>query len=134
LAPPAPVIYDWNREFFRGGIHGQLMLQRCTRCHRLIYYPRILCPHCLCEEYQWVAVTGRGTIYSYSVVWRPLHAAFESQVPIILVIVDLEEQVQMVSTLVQCPVEQATIGMPVTVVFHAISPEVALPKFKPSEA
>jgi uncharacterized OB-fold protein len=128
---PTPTLFEWNRPFFAGGIEGRLVLQRCRRCKRLIYYPRILCPFCFSTEYEWETLSGRGTVYSFAIVWRPNHPAFAEQIPIILAVVDLSEGVQMVTTLVGCAQEAVEIGMQVTAVFEKIADGIALPKFEP---
>jgi uncharacterized OB-fold protein len=128
---PRPTLFGWNRPFFAGGLEGKLMLQRCTRCHHLIYYPRMLCPRCFSPDYQWERLSGRGTVYSFSIVWHPNHPAFTDQIPIVLVVVDLAEGPQMVATLMGCPPETVSIGMEVSVVFDSIAPDVALPRFVP---
>ena len=128
---PTPTLFEWNRPFFVGGTHGHLMLQRCLRCHELIYYPRIVCPRCLSPNYKWERLSGGGTVYSFAVVWRPNHPAFEDQIPITLAVVDLTEGPQMVTTIVDCPPESVHIGMKVAVVFDTIAEGVALPKFTP---
>jgi uncharacterized OB-fold protein len=128
---PTPTIYEWNRPFFAGGIEGRLMLQRCSRCKALIYYPRLVCPSCLSPEYQWETLSGRGTVFSFAIVWRPNHPAFADQIPITLAIVDLREGPQMVTALVDCAPDRVEIGMDVTVVFDMIADGIALPKFTP---
>lgn len=105
------------------------MLQRCTQCRYLIYYPRMLCPRCFSTDYAWEQLTGQGTVYSFSIVWRPNHPAFIEQIPITLVVVDLSEGPQMVATLVDSPAERVRIGMDVSVVFDTVAEGIALPKF-----
>jgi uncharacterized OB-fold protein len=129
---PAPTLFEWNRPFFAAGTDGKLVLQRCTRCRKLIYYPRILCPFCLSTKYEWETLSGRGSVYSFAIVWRPNHPAFAEQVPIILAVVDLSEGVQMVTTLVGCAPEAVEVGMQVNVVFDTIADGIALPKFEAS--
>jgi uncharacterized OB-fold protein len=124
-----PTLFEWNRPFFEGGLEGKLLLQRCTRCNHLIYYPRMVCPRCFSPEYRWEHLSGYGTVYSFSLVWRPNHPAFDEQVPIVLVVVDLSEGPQMVSTLVDYPAERVHVGMEVSAVFDVIAPGIALPKF-----
>jgi uncharacterized OB-fold protein len=68
-------------------------------------------------------------VYSFAVVWRPNHPAFNEQIPIMLVVVDLNEGPQMVSTLVDTPAERVHIGMKVGAVFDTIAAGIALPKF-----
>ncbi len=128
---PMPALYPWNRRFFEAGTDGKLMLQRCSACHRLIYYPRMLCPNCLSPDYVWEQLSGRATVYSFAIVWRANHPAFADQLPITLAVVDLLEGAQMVTTLVDCPGGSVEIGMEVRAVFDTIAPGVALPKFAP---
>lgn len=75
------------------------MLQRCLQCRYLIYYPRMLCPRCFSTDYAWEQLSGDGTVYSFSIVWRPNHPAFAEHIPITLAVVDLREGPQMVATL-----------------------------------
>jgi uncharacterized protein len=128
---PAPALSEWNRPFFAGGTEGKLVLQRCLRCRKLIYYPRILCPFCLFPKYEWETLSGRGSVYSFAIVWRPNHPAFADRIPIILAVVDLSEGPQMVTTLVGCTPDRVEIGMQVSVVFDSIADGIALPKFEP---
>ena len=130
IARPLPALYEWNRPFFAGGREGRLLLQRCRACRQLIYYPRIVCPYCLWNEYDWVPLSGRGTVYSFSVVWRPKHPAFDAEVPIVLAAIDLEEGVQIVSSLRGVNHDDAAIDMAVRVVFEQLSDDVFLPRFE----
>ena len=132
-AIPLPRLYDWNRPYFQAALAGRLMLQKCRACGELIYYPRPACPECLAMEYDWTELSGRGTVYSFAVVWRPQHPAFLDRVPITLATVQLDEGPQMVSNVVNCPPERVAIGLRVRVVFERVSEEVALPKFEPAD-
>lgn len=82
-------------------------------------------------ELEWQKASGKGEIYTYSVLYRPASPAFTDDVPYVVAIVELEEGVRIESNIVQCPVEQVRIGMKVEVVFEDLSDEVSLPKFKP---
>ena len=59
-----------------------------------------------------------------------MHPAFDSDVPFAPTVVELEEGVRLLSHVVDCPPEEITIGMPVEVVFEAVTDEVTLPKFR----
>ena len=58
-------------------------------------------------------------------------AAFEKEIPYIVAWIDLDEGPRFCSNVVNCPVDQITIGMPVEVEFDKASPEIFLPKFRP---
>lgn len=126
---PLPTLSEWNRPFFAAGFHGELKLQRCDQCAKLIYYPRPLCPYCLSASYHWVAMSGEGTIYSFAIVWHPQQRAFDDRVPIVLAIIQLVEGPQMVSTVIRSEPDEMHIGASVRVVFDRVTDEIALPKF-----
>lgn len=128
---PLPQLYDWNKPFFEGGLTGKLKLQRCSKCGEIIYYPRIACPECLSIDYEWIELSGRGIVYSFSIVWKPGYPAFDPLVPIILAAIKLEEGPMMISNIINCPIERVYINMPVGVVFDKINDNIALPKFQP---
>jgi uncharacterized OB-fold protein len=46
--------------------------------------------------------------------------------------VELSEGVKMLTNIIDCPVEQVKIDMPVEVVFDDVTPEVTLVKFRPA--
>jgi len=127
---PLPRLYEWNKPYFAAALDGKLMLQKCRSCGALIYYPRPACPECLCMEYNWVELSGRGTVYSFTIVWRPQHPAFLSRVPFTVGTIQLEEGPQMVSNIVNCPPRTVEIGSSVRVVFERVHEDIALPKFE----
>jgi uncharacterized OB-fold protein len=49
---------------------GRFEIQRCAGCGKHVFYPRVLCPHCGGERLDWVAPSGRGTVYSTTIVRR----------------------------------------------------------------
>ena len=51
--------------------------------------------------------------------------------PYAVVVVELEEGARILSNLVDCPVRDVRIDMPVEVVFEELTAEVTLPKFRP---
>jgi uncharacterized OB-fold protein len=131
-APPAPRLNDWNRPFFEAAAAGELQLQHCDDCGKVIYYPRFACPGCLSDKLTYKKVDGNGTIYSFSVVWRPKHPSFDPLVPIVLVTVQLDGDGPLViATLDDCDHESVEIDMPVEMTFRAIENGTVLPRFRP---
>jgi hypothetical protein len=82
-----------------GAQAGELRLQRCRACGAVPEFPRIACPRCL-AELEWTTASGHGHIVSFTVVRRAHRARFEPELPIVLVVVELAEGVQVVSSLV----------------------------------
>ncbi len=127
---PVPEIDASLGPFFAAAKEGRLAVQRCSGCGALRFPPRELCNVCLATEATWVPVSGRGAIYSYNVMHQVYHPGFAHEVPYAVVMVKLAEGPTLISNLVDCPLEEIRIGMPVEVTFEQVSPEVTLPKFR----
>jgi uncharacterized OB-fold protein len=76
-------------------------------------------------------VSGRGAVFSFAVMHQAVHPGFAAEVPYPIVVVELEEGVRLLSNLVDCPLAEVRIGLPVEVVFEDVTAEVTLPKFRP---
>jgi hypothetical protein len=127
---PIPEVDPQLAPFFAAAREGKLVVQRCAGCGAHRFPPRELCSTCLSTESRWVEVSGRGEIFSFNVMHQIYHPAFATEVPYAVVVVKLAEGPKMISNLVDCPVGEIRIGMPVEVVFESVSPEVTLPKFR----
>lgn len=127
---PLPVLEGLAGEFYGFCRQQQLRFQRCTQCHTFRHVPREICSRCNSFDWEWVASSGRGTVYTWTVVERALHPAFASATPMAPVVVEMEEGVRMLSELVDCPIAELRIGMPVEAVFEVVTPEVTLPRFR----
>ncbi|TDA69526.1 MAG: Zn-ribbon domain-containing OB-fold protein [Clostridia bacterium] len=124
-----PVPDTDTQTYWEGCKRSELLIQRCLSCEKLYFYPRMLCPHCMGRKYEWVKVSGRGVVYSYTLIRRPPVSGLE--VPYILAIVELEEGVRMMSNIIDCKEDEIDIGMKVEVIFQPVSDEIYLPKFRP---
>jgi uncharacterized OB-fold protein len=131
ITPPIPVPNPDNAGFWEACQRGELRLQRCTRCGAWRHHPRPMCPGCGSVEYEWARASGRAVVHTFTVVHRPTLPAFDDRVPYNVVAVRLDEGVFMVSNLVECPLDQIRIGMPVEVVFERLNDSITLPKFRP---
>jgi len=89
------------------------------------------CTHCIATDWRWVQGSGRGSLYSYSIVHKAPAPGFV--VPLVLAVVELEEGPFMFSNVVGCAHAQVRIGMPLQVQFDAVSPGIHLPRFHPSK-
>jgi uncharacterized protein len=80
---------------------------------------------------EWIPVSGRGRIYSYTVVPRPLLPEFRDQVPYAPAVVELEDvpEVRIVSDVVDAEPAGIQVGAPVSVVWEDVRPGLSLPRF-----
>ncbi|HEX4894556.1 MAG TPA: Zn-ribbon domain-containing OB-fold protein [Hyphomicrobiaceae bacterium] len=118
-----------SKAYWDGLNAGRLLLQKCDRCGKVRHYPRPMCDGCHSFETRWIEATGRGTIHSWTITHHPFHPAYKSELPYVLVTVDLEEGVRM-QTQLRAPTDTPLkIGLPVRVVLQAAKPGLTLPAF-----
>lgn len=86
------------------------------------------CSHCLSETLEWTPVSGKGTLYSYSVVHRPQTPAFEA--PYVVAIVELAEGPRLLTDLIDVDPQKVSVGMAVEVAFEDMG-DLALYHFRP---
>ena len=91
LQVPGPTITDLSAPFWDGAQGGKLMLQICKACQTHVFYPRPLCPHCWRGKMEWVPASGRGTLKSYSQIWKPGHSGWIPVAPYYVGLVHLHE-------------------------------------------
>ena len=125
---PVPAMTELSRPHWEACKRGELLVQRCTDCGQYVFTPEVACTRCLSESLGWVKSSGRGLLYSYTVIHRPQRPGFE--VPYVGAIIELEEGWHMLSNLVDCELERIAVGMPVEVCFLPRG-EVVLPMFRP---
>lgn len=103
---------------------------------RPFWYPRALAPDTL-EPVGWTEAAGTGTVYTYSIHYIGPSKAYKGDPPHVVALIDLDEGVRMMSSLVKDEApdypsidpEEVSIGMRVRVVFHDVTDEITLPKF-----
>ena len=129
---PAPD--ERSRPFFEGARDGRLVLQRCRACRTWLHPVRKRCTRCGGAEIDWAQASGRARLYS----WGRLHRAYlpqhQGRLPIDLAVVDLEEGVRMSTNLVGAQPSEIRAGMALEVDFERVSPDVAIPVFRPARS
>ena len=122
---PAPPVSPETQAFWDAAAAGRLMIKKCMACGQAHHYPRAMCPFCGSDRTEWREASGRGTIYSYSVMRRV-------PVPYAIAYVTLEEGVSMMTNIVDCELDAIRIGQAVTVVFRPTEGGPPVPMFTPA--
>lgn len=132
---PLPAITSEAKPFWDAAAQNKLVMQHCQDCGAWVWTPRPLCNECGSAGVEWTPMSGKGEVYSFTVirqvVGRAASKAFEPDIPYVVAWVDLDEGPRMITNIVGCPVEEVKLGMKVSVTFEQASKEVWLPKFKP---
>ena len=131
---PLPLPDEETADYWEGARRHQLIIRRCQDCQYYIHYPKARCPRCRSANVSGSPVSGRGRIYSYSIVHVALAPGFDPPYAVVLVELDEQSDVRILTNLVDCPLDEVRIGMPVEVVYHDVTPETTLPQFRPTVA
>jgi hypothetical protein len=126
---PLPRPTPLSRPYWDGCREGVLRVQRCGACGGYVFIPQPVCTHCQADALAWADTSGRGTLYSFTIVHRPPRPEF--QVPYTVAIVELDEGFHLLTNLVECEPAEVRIGMPVEVTFRRMSDAITLPLFRP---
>ncbi|GMU78270.1 MAG: hypothetical protein AMXMBFR46_10650 [Acidimicrobiia bacterium] len=127
-----------TKPFWDGCARGELLMQRFRATGRCYWPPRPMEPESRTLEYDWVPVSGRGTVWSLTIPHPPLLPAYSELAPYNVIIVELEEdpRLRLVGNLVEsaeAPLDSIDphsieIGDPVAVVFAPVG-DMFLPRW-----
>jgi uncharacterized OB-fold protein len=126
---PLPKLNPDNEFFWRSGADGTLRLLRCGQCRYIVHPPAPRCPSCGSDGVSPEAVSGRGTVYSYTIAIQAFLPGLE---PYCVAMVEIEEQsdVRIVGLLVGCTSDTVAVGLPVEVDFIQPTDAIWVPCFR----
>ncbi len=129
---PPPLADTTTLPWWEAAAEHRLVVQRCTACGHTRLPPAPLCPECRSAEADWQEVPGRGEVYTYTVVYRPIAA--EQSLPFVIAVVALEDAggVRMISNLVDVNPDDVRVGLPVQIVWEDMNEDLAIPRFRPA--
>ncbi|HEV7862189.1 MAG TPA: OB-fold domain-containing protein, partial [Acidimicrobiia bacterium] len=96
----------------------ELAILRCGECRTFVHPPQASCPRCLSLRLAPEPVSGRGTVYSFTVANREFAPGIMP--PYVVGLVDLVEQegLRLVTNVVNVAIGDVRIGMAVRVLFY----------------
>jgi uncharacterized OB-fold protein len=87
----------YSQPFWDGVAAEELRLPWCLDCGKAHFPPRPFCPHCWSDSIEWRQASGRGSLYTYTLVQANPPSAFVDVLPYAIGVIDLEEGVRMMS-------------------------------------
>ena len=120
--------------FFAGCRAGELRIPRCDACRAWNWYPPLFCKRCGAPGPRWTPVSGRATLFTWTIVHRAFLDDFKARVPYTTALVELEEDpsLRLAAGLVDVDRSALRLGLPLEVVFETIDDQLTLPRFRPS--
>ena len=127
---PAPTPTNITKPFWDAVNEDRFLLQYDPEVEKYQFYPRGLSLHTGKRNLEWREVTGRGTVYSYTETVIPARG-FEGEEPYLIVAVDLDEGIRLMSLLRNCATNDVEIGMPVKLCWDKINDDFQYFAFEP---
>ena len=129
---PIPVPDELTAPFWEAARQHRLAIQQCSHCETFHHPPVGICPPCLSTDLKFVDVSGRGYVYSYSIVRDQRLPAFDELMPYIVAEVRLHDApgVRLLSNLPGTAIDEVRCGMEVQVDFEQIAEGVVIPQFR----
>lgn len=69
---------------------GRLTTTRCTACGKVLWQPRVVCPHCNADTMEWIDLPREGTVYAHTAMVLGAPMGFEGETPFVIAIVSLD--------------------------------------------
>jgi uncharacterized OB-fold protein len=101
-----------EEEFWQLVTEETVCVQHCAACGHNAYPPRLVCPNCYADEWDFQEIDGTGEVYGYTAIHRPSRPQYDDEVPIVSAIVDLPEGPRMMGA-VDCDIDDIEVGMTV---------------------
>jgi uncharacterized OB-fold protein len=128
-ARPLPQPTTETAAYWAAAQEQRLVIQRCDHCGQCQFYPRAFCLSCLSDRVEWVDASGQGRVYTYTVCRIAPSPAFESRLPYVVALIDLDEGVRLLANILDADLERVVIGARVRVCFESVSETCTLPQF-----
>jgi uncharacterized protein len=106
----------WRTQKSRYSLVGAV----CSQCERKLFPPRDVCPGCGSTSLSSFGFSGRGQVYSYSMMYQPPDG-FTEYVPYPVALVRLEEGPLVASQLTDVEPDMLGVGMEVEMVTRKLS-------------
>ena len=129
---PLPLADETSAGFWDAAKEGRLAIQRCAVCRRWNHAPSLACPSCGSLDLAYEDVSGRGTLFSWTVLNEPPAPGFRDMVPLIVGVVELAEQPHLVlgANILEANPEELQLGMELEVIFEKVTDDCTLPQFR----
>lgn len=121
----------WTEPYWNGCKEHKLKLPKCGDCQHYVELGASHCRHCLSQNIDWVAHSGKGKVYSFTIVRYPVIPSLQDSVPYVPAVIELEgvEGLRLISNVIDAPLSEIEVGRSVSLQWHDREDGVSLPRF-----
>ena len=117
MSKPMPSPTPTARPFWDALREHTIRIQYSPSTGRYVFYPRVLAPGTLADDLEWREISGAGSLYTFTVSYRPVSPHFVDDVPQILAVVQWDEGPRFSTEIVNAAPDAIHVGMRVQPVF-----------------
>ena len=130
IKKPRPTIDVDSKTYWEAARDKKLMVQYSLDTKEYFLYSKQLTNTANSKNIEWRQVSGKGKIYSFTIVHAPAGPSFKDETPYIVASIELEEGARIISNILTDDVENISIGDKVKVFFEKQDDKFTIPKFK----
>jgi uncharacterized OB-fold protein len=132
---PMPIKTPVSAPFWDALAQHIIRIQYSPSLGQYVFYPRILSPRTLADDLEWREISGKGTLYTFTVAMKPVSPHFAADVPQLLAVVQWDEGPRFSTEMVNVDPADLEIGMRVRPVFFDYPEhDVTLLRYEPDLA
>jgi uncharacterized OB-fold protein len=117
MPKPMPSPTPTTQPFWDALGEHTIRIQYSPSTDRYVFYPRVLAPGTLADDLEWREISGAGSLYTFTVSYRPVSPHFVDDVPQILAVVQWDEGPRFSTEVVNAAPDAVWVGMRVRPVF-----------------
>jgi uncharacterized OB-fold protein len=107
---------ELDREFYRATVAaGVLCMQHCSQCGAWTHPARYYCPNCSSGEFTFDPVSGKASVYSYTISHLSTDSAWKNLVPYTSIVAELVEGPRIVAAAAGFLPGTVAIGQPLRI-------------------
>jgi uncharacterized OB-fold protein len=127
---PRPRMDGIGAPYWQAAQRHELVAQRCGQCATFMFPPTTICEHCLSGDLVWTPLSGKGTVWSFIVMYQQYYSSFAADIPYNIAVVRSAEGPKFITNLVGIANDDVRVEMPVEVVFDDVDEGLTLPKWR----
>jgi len=127
---PRPIIDPDSKIYWDSANDEKLMVQYSIDTEEYFLYSKQLTNAANSNKIEWRQVSGKGEIYSFTIVYAPAGPAFKEDTPYIVACIKLDEGARIISNILTDKIEEVCIGDRVKVIFEKQNDGFTIPKFE----